>query len=161
VIIQEHDDIAGQDGPLISPQMLKEFVDPMHKKLFSYIRKKAQNDVHILYHSCGAVKELIPMLIEEGISALNPVQISAKGMDLEELKKEFGQDITFWGGGVDTQEILPNGTPEDVEEATKRSIDVLAPGGGFVFASVHNIQADVPTENFMAMWKTLKEYGVY
>ncbi|MBW2084627.1 MAG: hypothetical protein JRI54_01175, partial [Deltaproteobacteria bacterium] len=96
-----------------------------------------------------------------GVDILNPIQVSAAGMDSKELKKEFGKEITFWGGGVDTQHILGNGTPEQVRDDVKRRIDDLAPGGGFVFAAVHNIQPNVPPENIVAMWETLQEYGLY
>ena len=92
---------------------------------------------------------------------LNPVQVSAAGMDTLELKKQFGRDLTFWGGGVDTQEVLPHGSPREVHDEVKRRIEDLAPGGGFVFAAVHNIQADVPAENIIAMWEAVREYGVY
>lgn len=104
---------------------------------------------------------MIPCLIEEGVDILNPVQVSAAGMDTKELKREFGKDITFWGGGVDTQRILPYGKPQEVRDEVKRRIEDLTPGGGFVFAAVHNVQSDVPAENFMAMWETLQEYGLY
>jgi uroporphyrinogen decarboxylase len=117
--------------------------------------------VYLFYHTCGAAKPLIPYLIEEGVDILNPVQVSAVGMDTKELKKEFGKDLTFWGGGVDTQHVLPFGTPQEVKDEVKRRIDDLAPGGGFVFGTVHNVQSDVPPENFMAMWETLQEYGKY
>ena len=100
-------------------------------------------------------------LIEEGVDILNPVQVSAKDMDTKALKKEFGKDITFWGGGVDTQQILPFGTLAQIKDEVKRRIDDLAPGGGFVFTTVHNVQSDVSPENFMAMWETLQEYGKY
>ena len=104
---------------------------------------------------------MIPCLIEEGVDILNPVQVSAAGMDTKELKREFGKDITFWGGGVDTQRILPYGKPQEVRDEVKRRIEDLTPGGGFVFAAVHNVQSDVPAENFMAMWETLQEYVLY
>ena len=112
-------------------------------------------------HSCGAIYELIPDLIEAGLDILNPVQFTAAGMDLKELKRNFGDVITFWGGGVDTQSTLNNGNPKQVADEVKRIIDILAPGGGFVFAPVHNIQDDVPPENFWAMCDTLQEYGKY
>jgi len=107
------------------------------------------------------VLDLIPDLIEAGIDILNPVQVNAKGMDTRELKRRFGRDLTFYGGGVDTQKILPRGTPEEVRDEVRRRIEDLAPGGGFIFNTVHNIQADVPPENIMAMWETLQEYGKY
>ena len=112
-------------------------------------------------HTCGSVRELLPDLIEAGLDILNPVQFTAARMDLVELKRDFGRDLTFWGGGVDTQSILNNGSPEEVSDQVKRIIDILAPGGGFVFAPVHNIQDDVNPDNFWAMWDTLQEYGKY
>lgn len=161
LVVSEADDLATQNSLLCSVDLYKKIVHPYHKKLFQFIKKKAKNKVYIFYHTCGAVKPLIPYLIEEGVDILNPVQVNAVDMDTKILKKEFGRDMTFWGGGVDTQFILPFGTPGQVREEVKRRIDDLVPGGGFVFASVHNVQSDVPPENFMAMWETLQEYGKY
>lgn len=161
LIASEADDLATQISTLVSPELYRKIVSPFHKKLFDFIHSKAKNRIYIFYHSCGAVRNLIPCLIEEGIDILNPVQVSAKGMDTKELKKEFGKDLVFWGGGVDTQHVLPNGTVREVREEVKRRINDLAPGGGFVFATVHNVQSDVSPENFMAMWETLQEYGKY
>ena len=112
-------------------------------------------------HSCGAIREILPDLIEASLDILNPVQFTASGMNLKELKRDFGDVLTFWGGGVDTQSTLNNGTPQQVADEVRRIIDTLAPGGGFVFAPVHNIQDDVSPENFWAMWDTLQEYGKY
>lgn len=161
LVVSEADDLATQNSLLCSADLYREMVHPYHKKLFEFIKKKAKNKVYIFYHTCGAVKPLIPFLIEEGVDILNPVQVNALDMDTKELKKEFGKDMTFWGGGMDTQKILPFGTPEQVREEVKRRIDDLAPGGGFIFASVHNVQSDVPPENFIAMWETLQKYGIY
>lgn len=157
----ECDDVATQERLMISPKLYRSMLKPLHKELFSFIRKCANGQIYIWLHSCGAIRELIPDFIELGIDALNPVQVSAAGMDTKQLKKEFGKDITFWGGGVDTQHVLPHGTPKEVKDEVKRRIEELAPGGGFVFATVHNIQADVPPENIMAMWEALQEYGKY
>jgi len=153
-------DIGGQNGLLISPTIYRKYIKPRQKKLNSFIRSKKPN-IFIYYHSCGAIYDIIPDLIEIGVDALNPVQVSSAKMDTKKLKKEFGKDITFWGGGVDTQRVLPFGTPEVVKEEVKRRIEDLAPGGGFVFATVHNIQADVPPQNIMAMWEALQEFGKY
>lgn len=161
LLVSEADDLATQNSLLCSPELYERMVHPYHKELFSFIRKKAAAPVHIFYHTCGAVKPLIPLLIDEGVDVLNPVQVSASGMDTKLLKREFGKDVTFWGGGVDTQRVLPFGSPSEVRDEVRRRIDDLAPGGGFVFASVHNVQGDVPPENFMAMWETLREYGAY
>lgn len=161
LLISEADDLAGQYGPLISPKLYRELIKPRHTQLFSMIKKKARSKVYIFFHSCGAVRELIPDLIESGIDILNPVQVSAAGMDTNELKREFGDDITFWGGGIDTQYVLPRGSKQEIEDEVKKRIDDLAPGGGFVFSAVHNIQGDVPPENIMAMWEALQKYGKY
>lgn len=161
LVISEADDLATQNSTLVSEEMYREMVSPYHKKLFDFIHLHAKADVHIFYHSCGAVKPFIPCLIEEGVNVLNPVQVNAAGMDTRELKKEFGKDITFWGGGVDTQRVLPHGTKQEIRDEVKRRIDDLAPGGGFVFAAVHNVQSDVSPENFMTMWEALQDYGAY
>jgi uroporphyrinogen decarboxylase len=158
-IVTEADDMAGQDRLLISPDIYRNLIKPRHTRLFSHIKSLAP--VKVFFHSCGAIRPLIGDLIETGIDILNPVQKSAAGMDLSELKKDFGNDITFWGGGVDTQNIFSSGNPEQVKDDVKRSIDALAPGGGFVFGTVHNTQPNVPPENFMAMWETLQEHGGY
>lgn len=157
--IGEADDFAGQNRMLISPAMYRRIVKPLHKQLFDFIH--ARTRAKIFFHSCGAIRPVIPDLIEAGVDILNPVQVSATGMDSAELKREFGRDITFWGGGVDTQRVLGTGSPEQVRADTRRRIEDLAPGGGFVFATVHNIQGNVSPENITAMWETLQEYGVY
>jgi uroporphyrinogen decarboxylase len=152
-------DIAGQNGPLISPDTYRRMIKPKDKKLVDAVRRKTE--AKIFYHCCGACHDFIPDLIEIGVDILNPVQVAARDMDTWQLKKEFGKDISFWGGGVDTQRILPYGTPQQVRDEVKRRIDDLAPGGGFVFATVHNIQNDVSPENIMTMVETLREYGAY
>ena len=159
-VVVEADDLGTQNKPLISPKIYRKYLKPRHKKVFSFIKKKAPN-VYIFFHSCGSIYDLIPDLIESGIDILNPVQVSAAKMDTKRLKKEFGNEITFWGGGCDTQRILPYSAPQEVRDEVKKRIDDLAPDGGFIFNTVHNIQADVPPENIMAMWETLQEYGKY
>jgi len=161
LVVSEADDIATQNSLLCSVELYKEMVHPYHKRLFEYIKKTAGSKVYIFYHTCGAVKPIIPVLIEEGVDILNPVQVSAQGMDTRELKKEFGKDVSFWGGGIDTQHILPFGTKNEIKDEVKRRIEDLAPGGGFIFSAVHNVQSDVPPENFMTMWETLQNFGVY
>lgn len=155
----EHDDLAGQRNLLFSPDTYRKLLKPQQKKLFGFIKDQAP--VKLFYHTDGAVRPLIPDLLEAGIDILNPVQFIAANMNLQELKRDFGRDLVFWGGGVDTQGVLGTGTPEQVKEDVKRNIEALAPGGGFVFATVHDIQANVSPENIMAMWETWKEYGVY
>ena len=153
-IIQVNDDLGTQNGPQISRDLYREMLKPYHKKIWSYIKEKSKKPV--LLHSCGSIYELIPDLIEAGIDALNPVQVSARDMDTRKLKREFGRYITFWGGGCDTQKILPRGTPEDVRREVRRRVDDLGKDGGFVFCQVHNIQPDVPVENILAMYDELR-----
>jgi uroporphyrinogen decarboxylase len=159
-VVGESDDMAGQDRLLLSPKIYQRFLKPRHTQIFSAIKKRAPH-VKIFFHTDGAIRPLIGDLIESGIDILNPVQFNAVGMDLMELKREFGQDLVFWGGGVETQWVLGGGAPDEVRDNVKRNIEALASGGGFVFCTVHNTMANVPPENFMAMWETLQEYGVY
>ncbi len=156
----EADDLGTQSSLLISPEIYRKYIKPRHKKLFSLIKEKAPH-IKVFLHCCGAVKPLIPDLIEAGVDILNPIQVSANNMDTKVLKKEYGDVLIFWGGGVDTQRVLPFGSPWEVREEVKRRIDDLAPGGGFVFNTIHNIQADVPPENIEAMLETLEKYGKY
>lgn len=158
-VVIEADDLGGQNSPLISPQTYRKLIQPRHKKLFAFIKSLAP--IKLFYHTCGAVRVLIPDLIEAGIDILNPVQISSPGMELAGLKNDFGRDLVFWGGGVDTQRVLGTATAEQVREHVKQNIETLAPGGGFVFAAVHDIQANVPPENITAMWDAWRTYGVY
>lgn len=159
-VISECDDLGSQNSTIIDPDALRTLVIPKIKTLFTHFKKRLPH-IKTFFHSCGSIKELLPDMIDAGLDILNPVQFVAADMDLKELKRDFGKDLTFWGGGVDTQSTLNNGTPEEVSDEVKRIIDILAPGGGFVFAPVHNIQDDVSPENFWAMWDTLLEYGKY
>ena len=120
-------------------------------------RAKELADVKVMLHCCGGVRELIPDLIEAGVDAINPVQISCSGMGAAELKAEFGKDLTFWGGGCDTRDVLPNGTPKQVAEHVKKQVEILSPGGGFVFQQVHNILANVGAENIAAMFDAVND----
>lgn len=153
------DDVCTQTGWIVSPELYASLIKPRHRRLFDAVR--AKTDAKIFYHSCGAVFDLIPHLIEVGVDIVNPVQVSARGMDTRMLKKAYGSDVVFWGGGVDTQHVLPFGTAEDVRAEVERRIDDLAPGGGFVFAAVHNIQALVPPENIVTAFNTALTYGRY
>jgi uroporphyrinogen decarboxylase len=159
-VISECDDLGSQNSLILDPEILRQMVIPRFKTLFTHVKKRLPG-VKTFMHSCGAIFEIIPDLIEAGLDILNPVQYTATGMDLALLKKEFGKDIVFWGGGIDTQTTLNNGTPQMVSDEVKRTLDILAPGGGFVFSPVHNIQDDVRPENYWAMWDTLQEYGKY
>jgi uroporphyrinogen decarboxylase len=159
-VVVEADDYGTQESMLVSPEMYRQRFKPLQAELFAVIKKRL-SDGFIFFHSCGNVRELIPDFIEIGVQILNPVHIRAAGMEPAALKHDFGQDICFWGGGVDTQGVLPNGTPQQVREDVKRNVAALAPGGGYVFNTVHNIQADVPPENILAMWEAFREAGVY
>ncbi len=158
-VVLVNDDLGTQAGPMISPDTYRKMVKPFHARLFAHVKKRFGKP--LLMHSCGSIRALIPDLIEIGVDAINPVQVSAVGMDPTRLKKDFGKDITFWGGGCDTQSVLPNGSPQDVRDEVKRRIDTLAPGGGFVFTQVHNIQPGVPSENIIAMLDAAREFGGY
>ncbi len=130
---------------------------PYYQRANNWIHE--HTDWKILKHNCGAVRPLIPLLIESGFDALNPVQTSADHMDPQELKDEFGKDISFWGGGVDTQRVLPFGTPEEVRRQVLRRCEIFGKDGGFVFNSVHIIQANTPIENIVAMIDAVKEFN--
>ena len=154
-VVAEADDLGGQDRPLFSPATYRALVKPLQRELFAFIR--ARTRAPVFFHSCGAIRELVPDLIEIGVDILNPVQVSAAGMDSAALKREFGRDLVFWGGGVDTQRVLGAGTPDEVRAEVRRRIADLRDGGGFVFASVHNVQPNVPPANLVAMWETWRE----
>ncbi len=159
-VISQADDFGTQVSQLISPRMFREQIKPRWQVIFDRLRELAPQ-AYRFFHSCGNVRPLIPDFIELGVQILNPVHIRAGGMEPAALKRDFGDALTFWGGGVDTQDVLPHGTPQQVKEEVRRNIEALAPGGGFVFNTVHNIQADVPVENILAMYEALAEYGVY
>lgn len=159
-VLAEADDFGTQLGTFVSPEMLREQIFPYHKRLVDYI-KKAQPGVKMTLHTCGSVYHVIGDIIEAGYDCLNPVQIAAANMEPERLKKEFGNDLTFWGGGINTQYTLPNGTAKEVREETLRTMDTFGQGGGFVFSPVHNIQDDVPIENFITMWETFQDNCKY
>ncbi len=156
-IIVFGDDLGMQIGPQISPQMYREFFKPRHAKMWN--RAKELADVKVMLHCCGGVRQLLPDLIDAGLDAINPVQISCRGMDPAELKAEFGTQIVFWGGGCDTQEVLPLDTPDEVRAHVKQQVDIFKKGGGFVFQQVHNILANVPPENVVAMFETVNPGG--
>jgi len=148
------DDLGMQTGPLMSPAMYREYFKPCHAALWE--RAKRFADVRVNLHSCGDISALIPDLIDAGLDAVNPVQISCPGMDLARLKREFGTDLTLWGGGCDTRNVLPHGTPREIARHVREQIAVGRPVGGFVFQQVHNVMADVPPENVVAMFETLQ-----
>ena len=146
-------------GRCFSPDFYRSIVKPRQKKLVQHI--KSLTDAKIWYHTCGSVVPLIPDLIDNGIDILNPVQISAASMDPTELKERWGRQLVFWGGGVDTQHVLSSATPEEVKQDVRKYVEAFKPGSGYVFNSVHNIQAGVPAENITAMFDAAYEYGTY
>jgi uroporphyrinogen decarboxylase len=148
------DDVAMQNGSLISPELYRKIIKPYHKNLFNYIHKYGKK---IIYHCCGSVTGLIPDFIDAGIDALNPLQFSACNMDPVFLKKEFGKDIVFWGGGVNTQETLAFGTPEKVKNEILQRVEILGKNGGYVFAAEHCIQPNTPVENILAIIETIQD----
>lgn len=155
-VVVESDDLGEQRQLLISPRLYRKLVKPRHKQLYDYIH--AHTNAKLFLHSCGCIYDLIPDLIEVGVDILNPVQINAPNMDSAKLKKEFGQDLVFWGGTVNPQGTFNNGSPQQVRDETRKNIENLKKDGGFVCAAVHNIQQSVPPENIMAMWETLQEF---
>jgi len=159
-IILFGDDLGMQTGPQMSPKMYREFIFPREKAMWQRAKQLAPH-IKIMLHCCGGVRELLPGLIEAGLDAINPVQISCRGMEAAGLKRDFGKDITFWGGGCDTQRVLIGGTPEEVGAHVSGQVKTLKPGGGFVFQQVHNILANVPPENIVEMYRAALEAGRY
>ncbi len=159
-IVAEGDDYGTQESQLIGPDHFREFYKPHIKRILHSIKKKAPES-KLMFHSCGNVRPIIPDFIEIGVDILNPVHITAAGMEPLQLKKDFGKDVVFWGGGVDTQGVLPSGSPDKVADNVKKNVEALAPGGGYIFATVHNIQNDVPPENIMAVFETFRKLKYY
>jgi len=150
------DDLGTQNTTMISRDLYKKLIFPRQKKLFQYVHD--HSNAKVFLHSCGAISDLIPDLIEAGVDILNPVQIGAAGMEAKRLKREFGKDIVFWGGGVDTQHVLATGTVNEVSESVKRNCEVFMKDGGFVFNQVHNIVDGVPPENIVAMYEAVNSF---
>jgi len=151
------DDLGGQNAPLLSPDMYREYYKPFHKKLWA--RAKELADVKVQLHCCGSVRMLLPDLIDAGLDAINPVQISCDDMEAEGLKRDFGDKLTFWGGGCDTQDVLPNASPEEIKKHVRNQVRMMREGGGFVFQQVHNIMANVPPENIVALFEAVNEFN--
>ena len=149
------DDIGTQKGPLLRPALYRQLIKPRHRRLAEAVKKYHKP---ILYHSCGSVYAFIPDLIDLGIEILNPIQVRAAEMDTKRLKREFGRDLCFWGG-IDIQQVLPFGTPQQVREEVKHRIDDLGNGGGYVVCPSHNLQPEVPPQNVVAMYEAALEYG--
>ena len=158
-VVMIGDDLTGQSGPLFPPEFYRAVVKPRQKRLVQHIRSLTNSK--IWYHTCGSAVEYIPDLIDNGIQILNPVQITAHNMEPEFLKKTFGDKLVFWGGGIDSQHILPFADPEEIRSNVKSNVEAFKPGGGYIFNNVHNIQADVPPANILAMYEAAYEHGVY
>jgi len=155
VIILSGTDFGSQNCPFISPALYRELFKPFHKKMNEWIHQNTQWKVFI--HTCGSIFDLLPDMQDAGFDILNPVQISAARMDAKELKNQFGHHFTFWGGGVNPQSTLPFGTPEEVRQEVKYLMNAFRDNGGFMFASVHNIQANIPVANLIAFFETFQE----
>lgn len=152
-------DFGTQRGGFISPDLYREIYQPFHRRINDWIH--ANTSWKTFFHTCGAIYELMPSLIEAGVDIFNPVQCSAANMDPQRLKDEFGDRAVFWGGGVDTQKTLPFGTPEEVRAQAAERVRIFAPGGGYVFNAIHNIQAKTPVENIVAMFEGARQAGRY
>jgi uroporphyrinogen decarboxylase len=155
-IVRLGDDLGMNTGPLMGPETYRRLFKPRHKALCDYI--KTHSGMHTFLHSCGSIYKLMPDLIEAGFEILNPVQTNARDMEPGRLKREFGASVTFWGAGADTRSVLNQGTPEQVKDDVRANIEILSPGGGFVFNTIHNILPDVPPQNIVAMFEAVDEY---
>jgi uroporphyrinogen decarboxylase len=158
-VVMIGDDIGGQSGPLFNPEFYRKIVKPRQKKLVRHI--KSLSPAKVWYHTCGSVADYIPDLLDNGIDILNPVQISASNMNPQELKTRYGNQLVFWGGGIDTQHVLPFAKPEKIRQHVRHNIEIFKPGGGYVFNNVHNIQVGVPAENIVALFDAAGEFGFY
>lgn len=158
-VVKIADDLGTQTNLILSPKTYRKLIKPRQAALYSHIKERC--NCKLLLHSCGAIRSIIPDLIEIGVDAINPVQITAANMEPVELKKEFGGKITFWGGGVDTQYTLSFGSPADVKKAVQKNMEIFKKGGGFVFTQVHNIMPEVPIENVIAMYEAYRENADY
>jgi len=156
-IVRFGDDLGTNSGPFMSPNTYRQLFKPRHTLLCDYVHK--HSNMKTFLHSCGSIRALMPDLIEAGYDIINPIQTNCHGMDAAGLKKDFGKDICFWGGGCDTKSILPYGTPTEVKDHVKQRLDILMPGGGFVFNTVHNILPDVPPQNIVAMFEAIEEFS--
>lgn len=156
-VIRFGDDLGTNQGPFMAPAMYRALFKPHHARLCAYVKRHSRMKTFL--HSCGSIRSLLPDLIEAGFEVINPVQTTCRGMEAEGLKRDFGKDICFWGGGCDTRTVLNRGTPEEVREHVTRRLEVLMPGGGFVFNTVHNILPEVPPQNIVAMMEAVAEFG--
>jgi len=158
-IVRLGDDLGMDRGPFMSPAMYRRLFKPRHTILCDYIHR--HSNMHIFLHSCGGIVPLIPDLIEAGFEILNPVQTNCEGMDPKRLKRDFGQEVTFWGGGCDTRHILNRRSPAEVKQHVRERLEIFSPGGGYVFNPVHNILPEVPPENILAMFEAVAEFNAH
>lgn len=158
-VVRIGDDLGSQTGLLISPALYRAKVKPRHTRLVKAIKEMA--DCRVVIHACGAIRDLLPDFIDIGIDGINPVQVTCEGMDPAGLKRDFGRELLFWGGGIDTQQVLSRADPATVRRVVAESLEIFKPGGGYVFAQVHNIQPDVPTENILAMYESFHEHAAH
>jgi uroporphyrinogen decarboxylase len=156
-VIRFGDDLGTNGGPFMSPLTYQLLFKPRHTMLCDYVHQHSRMKTFL--HSCGSIRALMPDLIEAGYDVINPVQTTCKGMEPEGLKADFGEDICFWGGGCDTRTVLPKGTPAEVKDHVKRRLEILMPGGGFVFNTIHNILPEVPPQNIVAMFEAIQEFN--
>ena len=156
-VIQFNDDLGTQDSMLISQKMYRDFIKPFHKKMFEYVRNNYPH-IKVFFHSCGSIFDIIPDLIDCGVQILNPVQLTAAKMDPKVLKREFGKELVFWGGGIDTQNVLNRATPMQINAYVNEMLDIFSPGGGYVFSQVHCVDGSVPPENLISCFKTANNY---
>jgi uroporphyrinogen-III decarboxylase len=159
IIGMEGNDFGAQNAELISPELFEELCIPFFREQNDWVH--ANTRWKTWYHCCGSITRILPMLIDSGVDVINPVQTSAAGMDPAWLKERFGGRVVFWGGGVDTQRTLPFASPEEVAAEVRERIRILAPGGGFVFNPIHNIQQGTPPENIAAAYEAARAAGVY
>jgi len=159
ILVFGGDDLGSSQAGWMSPDIFKDLFKPKYKKMWDFVHDNS--DCKVFFHSCGSIYECIPHLIDAGVDILNPVQTTAANMEPERLKKEFGKYVTFWGGGCNTRDILPNKSPKEVKEDVKKRMDVFCSGGGYVFNQIHNVLADVPPENVIAMLEAAYEFGFY
>jgi uroporphyrinogen decarboxylase len=156
-IMRFGDDLGTNGGPFMSPAIYRRFFKPHHAKLCAYVHK--HTPMKTFLHSCGSIHAVLPDIIEAGFDIINPVQTNCRDMEPERLKKDFGKDVCFWGGGCDPKTVLNNATPAEVKDHVKRRLDVFMPGGGYVFNTVHNILPEVPPQNIVAMFDAVREFG--
>lgn len=159
IIVMSGTDFGAQNGPFISPNLYREVFKPLHKEMNDWIHENT--NWKTFFHTCGSIVDFLDDFVNAGVDILNPVQISAAGMDPDFLKKNYGDKFVFWGGGVDTQKTLPFGTPENIKEEVESNMLTFGKGGGFVFNTVHNIQPSVPIDNLVTMFETVREKGTY